>query len=307
MKKLNTKQSALSRAAKSLGLRAHDILFNLMVKSGLVLTAAKWKTDAEGKLTLHTDGKPILIHEDGKEIPFDVEGTLARISALNAESEGHRRGKTEAEQKLKAFLDAGIEDPEVAKKALETVKNIDDKKLVDAGKVEEVRTAAVSAMQQQMDAYKNTTEGKLKELTEQLTTVTGQLHNELIGGGFSRSRLLNDDKHPLRLAIPADMARAYFGKHFKVEGGKIVAYYEDGNRIYSRERAGDPNVTFDEALEILVDRYPFKNQIVRGSNASGGGAGPTEIDGKMTIKRSEWEALPAEKKAAALKDKVMVD
>jgi len=67
--------------------------------------------------------------------------------------------------------------------------------------------------------------------------------------------------------------QARFGQAFKVEDGKVVAYDPAGNKIFSRSRAGEV-ADFDEALEALVDQYPYKDQILRGSGASGGGASP---------------------------------
>ena len=67
------------------------------------------------------------------------------------------------------------------------------------------------------------------------------------------------------------MVQARFGSAFKVEDGKIVAYDNAGNKIFSRSRPGEL-ADFDEALETLVDQYPYKDQILKGSGASGGGA-----------------------------------
>src|SRR6202035_1247976 len=81
------------------------------------------------------DGKPLIVDDDGKTLPFDIAHTRSTISRLNAEAKSWRE-KTEAnDAKLKLF--EGIEDPEIAKKAMETIKNLDEGKLVAAGKVEE--------------------------------------------------------------------------------------------------------------------------------------------------------------------------
>src|SRR5674476_814050 len=99
----------------------------------------KLKLDDAGAVVL-ADGKPVYVHDDGKELPFDA-ATVATIARLNAEAKGHREGKERAETALKAF--EGLEDPVAARKALETVKNFKDKQLVDAGEVERVKAEAV--------------------------------------------------------------------------------------------------------------------------------------------------------------------
>ncbi|MFU6964058.1 DUF6651 domain-containing protein [Pseudomonas aeruginosa] len=91
---------------------------------------------------------------------------------------------------------------------------------------------------------------------------------EKIGGSFSRSKFVAD-----RLAVPADMVQSVFGKHLKIEDGNVVAYDAHGNKLYSKARPGEA-ADFDEALEILVDQYPYRDQILKGSGHSGGGTPP---------------------------------
>lgn len=79
------------------------------------------KTYAE----VNDQGLPIYIHDDGKELAHDAPQTVAKIAQLNGEAKTNRERYEKAESSLKAF--EGIEDPAAAKKALETLKNFDDK------------------------------------------------------------------------------------------------------------------------------------------------------------------------------------
>ncbi|WP_274571133.1 hypothetical protein [Neisseria leonii] len=99
----------------------------------------KLKLDENGYAVLH-DGKPVYVHEDGKEVPFDAAAAMEKIGSLNAEAKRHREAKDAAESRLKAF--EGIEDAAAAKKALATVRNFDDKKLIDAGEAERVKAGS---------------------------------------------------------------------------------------------------------------------------------------------------------------------
>ena len=81
------------------------------------------KLDEQNHAVLQ-DGKPVYVHEDGKEVPFDAAQAVGKIASLNAEAKQHREAKEAAEAKLKAF--DGL-DADKAKKALETVANLDDK------------------------------------------------------------------------------------------------------------------------------------------------------------------------------------
>lgn len=223
----------------------------------------KLKLDENGNVVVQ-NGQPVYIHDDGKEAPFDAAAAVSKISALNREAQSHREAKEAAEAKIKAF--EGIEDAEAAIKALETVKNLKDGDLVTAGKVEEIKTAAKRAAEEQVAAAAKAAAEREKALQADLEKLQGQLHNELIGGNFSRSKFISE-----KFAIPADLVQARFGQAFRVEDGKVVAYDQAGNKIFSRSRAGEV-ADFDEALETLVDQYPYKDSILKGSGQSGSGA-----------------------------------
>ena len=262
----------------------------------------KLKLDANGVPVL-VNGMPVYVYADGREVPFDAPAAMTRISELQNEAKGHREGKEAAELRLKGF--DGITDPEKARKALELVQNIDDKKLVDAGKVEEIKRAATAAYEEKLRAQSESTAAQIKDWQVKATTFEQQLHAEIVGGSFARSRFIAD-----KVAIPADMLQSKFGAHFKVENGKLSANDAAGNRIYSLERPGqDP--TFDEAIEVIVNAYPSKAQILKGSGHQGSGSngngGGTNNAGKKTITRTAFEALAPGERAASLKDTVLVD
>lgn len=253
-----------------------------------------FKFDANGAIVLQeVDGKklPVFIHADGKEAPFDGDGTVATISRLNGEAKGHRERAEKAEGTLKAF--EGITDPAAALKALTTVKNLDDKKLVDAGEVEKVKTAAVESIRKEYEP-----------IVKERDTLKGELYGEKIGGAFARSKFIAD-----KVAVPADLLQASFGKHFTIENGKVVAKDANGNQIFSRTKHGEP-AEFEEALEMLVDAYPHKASILKGSGASGGGAGGSGGQGgggKKTMTRAQFDALDPAAKASAARDTAIVD
>lgn len=234
--------------------------------------------DIDGKTyALVSDGKPVFKDDAGKEIAFDAPATVATIGRLNGEAKGHRERAEAAEKTAKAF--EGI-DPAAARKALDTVKGMDEKSLIAAGDRDAAIAAAVKAKDEEYAPVKAKAE-----------TLEAQLNAELIGGGFARSKFGAD-----KLAIPADIAQARFEKHFKIEDGKPVAYDSHGNKIFSKARPGEP-ADFDEAYEFLVDTYPNKNSILKGTGAAGSGARGSEGGGSggKTISRGEFAKLaPAE-------------
>lgn len=245
----------------------------------------KLKLDANGMAVL-TDGKPVYVKEDGSEIAFDGAQAFGTITKLNGEARAHREAKDAAEAKLKAF--EGIDDPALALDAMNKIKNIDAKKLIDAGQVDEIRNAAIKA-----------TEARFEPITKERDTLKAQLQAEVIGGSFARSKYIAE-----KLALPADFAEARFGRHFSIADGKLLATDANGNQIYSPSNPGNP-ASFDEAMEFLVSAYPQKDSILKGTgnqgmNSQGSNGGLK--NGAKVMSRTEFEKLPPLDRSAKMKD-----
>lgn len=236
--------------------------------------------DADGHVVVR-NGKPVYKDASGKEIEFDASGTTTTIAKLRTDLGDANKKVTDLTVIADAFKDL---DPVAAKKALATVKNLDDKKLVDAGEVETVKQEAIKAVEE-----------KYKPTVERNAELEAELRGEKIGGAFVRSKFIAD-----KLAVPADFIEARFGRNFSLEKGKVVAKDSHGNVIYSKANPGEM-AGFDEALELLVDAYPDKARILKGAGSSGGGTPPGGGGGgagKQTMKRAEFEKLDPVAKAA---------
>ena len=253
--------------------------------------------DHEGKSYAELmDGKPVILEDDGKETPFDIAHTRQTIQRLNGESKGHREAREAAEARAKAF--EGIEDPDAARKALETLKNIDQGHLIQAGKVEEIKTQAHRAAEERVAAAQKESGMKLKALEKERDGLREGWNTEKIGVAFSRSKFIAD-----KVNIPPDMVQAAFGRSFKVEDGKVVAVDAAGKAIYSNARPGEI-ADFDEALETLVYQYPHKDHILKGNGNSGSGARQSAggMNGKG-MSRAEFSKLNPYEQNAARKEK----
>lgn len=257
-----------------------------------------FKFDSSGAIVVDAEKKlPIFVNADGTEAPFDADGTVATIGRLNGEAKAHRLAKEAAEAALKPFKDAGIEDPAAAAQALTLAKNLKDGELVTAGKVQEIKDAAAKSAQEAVAAATRAAQEKEKALTEQNTKLTQDLNNHIIGGAFTGSKFIAD-----KLAIPADIAQKAFGDRFKVENGKLVALDQAGNPIFSATNHGN-HADFEEALQVMVNQYPHKDAILKGSGASGGGAsgGGGAAGGGKTMARAAFDKLGPQEKMAAIK------
>ena len=248
------------------------------------------------------DGKPLYEDDSGKEVAFDVTHATQKIKDLNDENKEIREKAEAAEALAKNF--EGL-DAAKARKALETVSALDQKQLVDAGKVEEIRAAAIRATEESMQNALKAKEEEIQKANAERDGLMTSLHNELIGGNFARSSFIGE-----KLTLPSDIAQATFGRHFKVENGKVVAYAGDGKeKIYSKSRPGEL-ASFDEALEMIVDSYPHRDSILkglgqRGAGSAGEGAGS---GGNRRISRAEFERLPqADRRKAVSEGAEIVD
>lgn len=260
-----------------------------------------FKFDDKGAIVLQ-DKLPVFIYADGREAPFDGDHTVATISRLGGEAKSHREAKEAAEGKLKAF--EGIEDAEAAKKALETVKNLDAGQLKTAAQVQEIKDAAAASAKQAVADATRAAEAREKALTEQNAKLTQDLNSRIVGGAFTGSKFIGEN-----LAIPADIAQKFFGDRFKVENGKLVPLDTNGNPIFSATKHGE-HADFEEAISVMVNSYANKDLILK-AKGSGGGAGGSGgsggTGGKKTMTRAQFGALDPAAQAAAVKDTVIVD
>jgi hypothetical protein len=228
----------------------------------------KLKIDENGNVVIK-DGKPVYIKDDGSEIAIDINQTNQTISRLNAEAKSHREAKETAEAELKKF--EGLE-PEAAREAIETTKKIDQKKLIDAGKVDEVRAEVTKSY-----------DAKLAEQKKLYDDINTRYEHTVRSNAFTRSKFITD-----KIAVPPDMIEAAFGNHFKIEADGSLRAYVNGQPIYSPDRPGEI-ATFDEALSELVKQYPHRDQILKGGGHSGSGSLPSGGGGgRATYTRADY-------------------
>jgi len=253
-----------------------------------------FKYDAQGQIVTadHNGIKlPVFVHPDGKEAPFDADGT---INSINARAEQSRR--VEGENKtLKEQLAAfdGL-DAVKAREAIEKMSTVDLSKMVHAGEVEKVKGEIAK-----------TYEAKLAAKDQEMAQKDAAIWKRTMDAAFNGSKFIGE-----KVAIPAQFLRSTYAQHFKPgEDGEPVGYFADGRPIMS---SSTPTkfASFDEAMESIIASDPHKASILKGSGASGGGAtggGSGGGNGKTQISRAAWQALsPLEQRAKATDPKVEI-
>lgn len=250
------------------------------------------------------DGKPVYVTEDGQDFVADVPSMHANILKFKANETATRKKLKEQGDTLKLF--DGVEDLEgwhkQATEALETVKNLDDKKLVDAGKVEQVKREVKDAYEGQVNSLKK---GLKEAEANHVTAIEIKdrvIHKLTVGNRFASDPHFSGPK-PLT-NLPPDVAEAYYGHHFKVvpvdgkpDEVKVVGYL-NGNEILSTKPDTIGEIAdFDEAIKVIIDQSPHKERIMApghsGSSASGGegGGGGAADDSDVDKLQKEYDEL----------------
>ena len=239
-----------------------------------------WKTNEEGGLELK-DGNPVYIDSQGREMTVDGN----TISKLHGEAREYRQQQATLTEQLKAF--EGISDPKAAIEALEKMKKIGDKELIDAGKVDEVRSEITKSF-----------ENKLKASDEENASLKNRINNMIVDDVFKSSEFIRES-----VAVPHDMFAATFRNNFAIDDkGNVFAKDQSGQPIYSNEFSGELAKP-EEALKILVDKHPKKDDILRADLGQGSGsAGAGGMNGRgRVMKRVEFDKLDPGKQAEVSK------
>lgn len=244
-----------------------------------------WKTDENGNLVVQ-DGNPVIVTADGKEEIFSLDKNKEYIDSLKAESIGRRKELSEIKEQFKAY--EGL-DPQQAREALEKLQKLNDKDLIDAGKVDEVK----AEMRKVYEAQLNDERSKAVQLENQLKSY-------IVGQAFGDSKFIDE-----KLSIPKDMAREFFGKHFVVnDKNQVIALHDPSDPesiVYSDANPGDP-AGFDEALAKFVNSYQYRDQILRSSGNQGSGVSSSRSS--SSVPKSLADCKTDEERIAYLKHKV---
>lgn len=248
----------------------------------------KLKLDDAGHVVVQ-DGKPVYVYDDGKEVAVDAPELFNKVKTLNEESKGHRLKAKEFEDKLAKFGDVDPDDIETFLDEVDQLGGIEAIRSmsgsnVDVAKIKKEMEDAYTAHRTKME---ETFKSQLAEKEKALVEKDGHIYKLEVSNRFKSSPLME------KLVLPPDLAEAAFGQAFKIEEGKVVGYL-NGTKIYSREKAGEL-ADFDEAFAQIIDAYPAKDKILKGTGASGSGASGSNGSGSFggqTISRTEFSQLP---------------
>lgn len=232
------------------------------------------------KLTLEDgtefSGKLVLVGDDGTKTPFDPLGTHATFGTIRGERDEFKSKAETALSELSAF-GKSPEERKAAAEKLRLAANLDAKKLVEAGKIDELVAERLRAAQEEWG-------GKEKALASEKDELARTLDEILIEKAFAGSKVLDDYFPTWSLLAPV------FQNRLAREGKQLVGYRDEAKkeRIYSSSKPGEL-AQGDELLAALLKSHPDHDRWKKGANAQGAGAtGNTGATGSaMTISREE--------------------
>lgn len=234
------------------------------------------------------DGCPVYKYEDGSESPFDAKTTLAakdkKIANLTEEK---TRLFTKAEG-LKGDLKKfdGI-DITAAQEALETVKNLKSKELLDANGIKVLKAEMLQGFEKEKSDLKKGFDNKLQDVTKQVATKDSIIKNLLITTKFSSSPHFTGENR--KTIYPPEDAVKIFGDRFMVDDNlNIVAIDRSGEILKSQKTHGEP-ADFEEAMARIIEEHPNKERILNtkpgGPLASGNLGKPPKGGYKTTTEK----------------------
>jgi len=278
------------------------------------------KLNDDGFAFVSDDGHPVyLLDDEGKEEQaVDVPALYTKVPALTQEATKYRKQRNEVRDSLKLF--EGVEDladwKTKAEQAIETVQNLKDKELVDAGKVEQIKSAMKDAHAQELREIKASYDTKINEMQGSLSNKDGKIYDLMVKSNFHKSPFFSgSEQNPPKTILLPDIAYKYFKDHFKVEEGDngdlvTIGYDIKGNQLYSPKRPGEL-ADFDESMQQIINSYAGKDDIMRpakgGSGATGGSGGGVGPKGEIEKLEADYKAAMAAgngKVAIALKNRI---
>lgn len=259
------------------------------------------KTTEEGGAVVQ-DGLPVFVDDDGKEMPIDPNQMHTKILELNSESKGRRQKLQDLQGRLEAVKD--IENLEEfitnARTAMETVGNLEDSQLVQAGEVEKIKQQALAAQELTKTKLQEEFGQRETKLTSEIEAKDATIRKLMISNQFAQHDLFAGAEP--RTVLPPDIAEQYFGRFFDVDYSdgdpKVVAKDAKGEVILSREpgQIGEP-ANFNEAMEMVFSNYPGKERLLRAGLSGSGATGGSELTGGTSPAAQIKQKLAAAKKA----------
>jgi hypothetical protein len=219
-------------------------------------------------------------HDDGK-FRLDAEGVEfeENVRGLKSALEKERDEKKTASQKYKELQEQlGDLDPAKAREALKKLQEIEDKKLIDSGKIDEVVAQRMERARQDFETQAKAFNSKIETVTKERDTLASRLSELVIDGA------LRDAAIKAGVKTEAIDDAIIWGKQvYRMKDGAPIPM--DGETILYGK---DPNkpLPMEEWLQSQMTKKPHWF-----AESAGAGATTTKTNGKISPKNLKRSAM----------------
>jgi len=218
---------------------------------------------------------------DGRGFRLDVDGVVEK-----AKLEEFRSNNVALAEELKALKEqmasyAGI-DPKKYKELLGKITNLEEKKLLDEGKIDELFQLRTDAMKHDFTEKLTAKERMLKALEEERDAARKERDQRIIDVELRRAT--DNPEFGFQPGV-ADLLRREVLDEFQYKEGKVVRVKPDGSIVYGKN--SEP-VTIDEFLDTVIKDRPY---LVKPSSGGGARPGRTNSNGQKIMRRADWDMI----------------
>lgn len=244
------------------------------------------------------DGALLVEYDNGETKPLNpvkLIGDVKKVSDRAAVLEKERDGLKSQYDSIAGLFNGT--DPEEwvtkAKAAMETVEGLEAGDLADADTLRRTKEEVARGYEDKIKRSTAQYETQIRKLQEDLKTSNDRRLEKLRESTFAGSKFVS------KLTAPAHMVESTFGKHFfEDETGELRARDANGDVLMSPTDPVNP-ASFEEAIMILVDKYPHKESLFPGRGGSGSGTPPhssSASSGSKTVTREKFTAATPERR-----------
>ncbi len=174
-------------------------------------------------------------------------------------------------------------DPIKYKELQDKMSTLEEKKLLQDGKIDDVFNMRTARMKQEFEEQLKAKDTALKALEDEKKKAFTQRDQYIIDAELRRS--VDNPEFGFQSGV-ADLLKPQVLSEFTYRDNKVVRVKPDGSVVYGK--GGDP-ASLTEFLQDIVKERPY---LIKPSNGSGArpGGGKGGAAGEKTMKRSDFEA-----------------
>lgn len=183
-------------------------------------------------------------------------------------------------------------DPEKARAAEAKLRELEEKQMMDDGKIDELVNLRTDRMRQEFTGQNTALQSRAEKAENEAKALKNRLTRIAVDDGISKAV---QEVAMVKKGAMADILSRSAQVWSVDDEGNLVAKTPDGNTIYGKE--GKAPITPTEWSQQLMSEAPFLFEQSTGGGAQGGKKAPSG-DGK-TIDRSDKEAFASNLEAIA--------